>query len=59
MGIGICCSIFDRDGNPTVLKSGYWYCYNCHTERKFIPYPCTGTIEKRCRCGSTVVYQLD
>lgn len=60
MGIGVCVPIFDKDGRPTVLKSGRWFCYGCHAERKFIAYPHTGCIAGRCpKCGSVMVYKQD
>lgn len=60
MGIDPSYSVFDKSGKPAVLESGRYYCLNCHRERKFIPFPFSGTIDGRCpKCGSSMVYKPD
>ena len=58
MSVGECVPIFDKDGNPTVLHYGRWFCYKCSMERIFIPYPRTGVLKTCCpNCGSSMVFR--
>lgn len=48
-----------ENGNKVKLPSGRYFCYGCNLERKFIPYPHSGTIDCCPKCGSSIVYVLE